>query len=253
MAKFSSNLALKILLLNCMSQIPSFISTIFLVTTFLSLYLFYRILSRSTLSQKTISRSIYIVIVWIILQIILSRMNVYNSNLSVLPPRILIIGIFPAFLCILLLFTTKKGRLFLDSLPILELHYLHMVRIPVEIVLYLLFIYNAVPELMTFEGRNFDILAGISAPMMAYFGIKKGKLKTKLLIWWNIICLGLLFNIVINAILSAPIPLQVFAFDQPNVGVLHFPFTLLPTFIVPLVLFCHLVSIRLLIHKGEKD
>ena len=37
---------------------------------------------------------------------------------------------------------------------------LHIVRVPVEIVLYWLFISKAIPGLMTFNGRNFDILAG---------------------------------------------------------------------------------------------
>jgi hypothetical protein len=135
----------------------------------------------------------------------------------------------------------------MDGLPLAHLTYLHVVRIPVEIVLYLLFINHTVPELMTFEGRNLDIISGVSSPLIAYFGIAKGKPKKTLLLIWNFICLGLLFNIVIHAVLSAPFPFQQFAFDQPNIAVLHFPFIWLPTFIVPLVLFSHLTSIRQLI------
>jgi len=61
---------------------------------------------------------------------------------------------------------------------------------------------------------------------------------------WNVICLGLLFNIVINAILSAPTIFQAQAFDQPNIGVFYFPFVWLPCFIVPAVLFSHLVCLK---------
>jgi hypothetical protein len=57
---------------------------------------------------------------------------------------------------------------------------------------------------------------------------------------WNWICLALLLNIVVRAVLSAPSPIQQFAFDQPNIAILHFPFVFLPGFIVPAVLFCHL-------------
>jgi hypothetical protein len=69
---------------------------------------------------------------------------------------------------------------------------------------------------------------------------------------WNFICLGLLFNIVINAILSVPTPFQKFGFDQPNVAVLYFPFTWLPACVVPLVLLSHLASIRILLQEKNK-
>ncbi|MDZ7899625.1 MAG: hypothetical protein U5N85_16590 [Arcicella sp.] len=66
----------------------------------------------------------------------------------------------------------------------------------------------------------------------------------KTLLAWNVICLILLLNIVINAAPSAPLPIQQFAFDQPNIAILYFPFNLLPSVVVPLVLFSHLVAIR---------
>jgi hypothetical protein len=70
---------------------------------------------------------------------------------------------------------------------------------------------------------------------------------------WNFICLGLLLNIVINAILAAPFPFQQFAFDQPNRGVLYFPFIWLPGFIVPAVLLSHLVNIRQLLSQPARS
>jgi len=97
---------------------------------------------------------------------------------------------------------------------------------------------------MTFEGRNFDILAGISAPIIAYFGLTKAKLNRQTILIWNFICLGLLINIIVNALFSAPSPIQKFAFNQPNIAILNFPYSWLPTFIVPIVLFGHLTSIR---------
>ncbi|NIJ52232.1 hypothetical protein [Dyadobacter arcticus] len=127
-----------------------------------------------------------------------------------------------------------------------------MIRIPVELVLLWLSWHKAIPELMTFEGRNPDIFSGITAPFVAYFGLARVKSKQGrgLLLIWNLICLALLQNIVINGLLSAPTPFQRFAFDQPNVAISYFPFSWLPTFIVPLALFGHLVSIRKII-KGQ--
>mgnify|MGYP003376458549 CR=1 FL=1 len=121
---------------------------------------------------------------------------------------------------------------------------LHIVRVPVEIVLFRLFIYIMIPELMTFEGRNFDIISGISAPLIYYFGFVQKQLSNKIIIIWNVLCLMLLFNIVINAVFSAPFPFQKFAFDQPNIAILYFPFNWLPSCVVPIVLFSHIVAIR---------
>jgi len=150
---------------------------------------------------------------------------------------------------IVFLLVTRKGKLFIDRLSMQMLSYVHIVRIPVELCLYALFINGAVPQLMTFEGRNLDILAGLTAPLVGFFGIGQSKMGKMPLLAWNFICLGLLLNIVVNAILSAPSPFQKFAFEQPNIAILYFPFSLLPTFIVPLVLFSHLAAIRKLINK----
>jgi len=59
-----------------------------------------------------------------------------------------------------------------------------------------------------------------------------------------VMCLLLLLNVVITAIFAIPSPVQKIAFDQPNIAVLYFPFNLLPTIVVPLVLFAHCVAIK---------
>jgi hypothetical protein len=190
--------------------------------------------------------------IWLTIQAVLTLKNIYNSDTNTFPPKIILTGILPTILTFFLLFATSKGRQFIDSLPLKNLTYINIVRIPVEIVLFWLFINKAIPELMTFEGRNFDIIAGISAPIIAYFGLTKTKLSRQTILLWNFICLGLLVNIVINALFSTPSPIQKFAFDQPNIAILNFPFSWLPTFIVPIVLFGHLTSIRQLMkYKTE--
>ncbi|WP_379969121.1 hypothetical protein [Epilithonimonas sp. UC225_85] len=232
-------------------NLPIYISVVFVLTTLATLFLFIRTV-RSSGFEATRKKSGLILIgltAWLILQAALTLNGFYNKNLLSLPPKLMLFGILPAVLVIILLFLIPKGRDFIDSLPIKNITYLNVVRIPVEIVLLWLFISKAVPELMTFEGRNFDILSGISAPVIAYFVFTKKNLSRNILLIWNFICLGFLVNIVINALLSAPFPLQQFAFDQPNIAIINFPFSWLPTFIVPIVLFGHLVSIRQLIKR----
>jgi len=224
----------------------SFMLVVLLTLLFLIITL--RASAKETTRKQTAAAALML-LTWVILQIGLTIAGVYNSDTSAIPPRIILFGVLPAIATILVLFLTRNGRSFIDSLPLRQLTYLHTVRIPVELVLYGLYIYGAVPELMTFEGRNFDILAGISAPFVAYLGITKTYMNRNTLLAWNILCLGLLVNIVVNAVLSAPSPFQQFAFDQPNVAILNFPYSLLPAFVVPVVLFCHLAAIRQLLKR----
>lgn len=179
---------------------------------------------------------------WLILHGIVGYSLFYTTT-DVMPPRFFLL-FFPTIVFMVVLFNMESGRQFIDSLDIKWLTILHIVRIPVEFCLLWLFVHGSVPEVMTFEGRNFDILAGLTAPIIYYFGFVKKKIGRVGLLIWNVICLGLLFNIIIHAVLAAPLPFQQIAFEQPNIGVLYFPFVWLPGFIVPVVMFSHFVAIR---------
>lgn len=178
---------------------------------------------------------------WLLLQAGLAYSGFYEA-VTAIPPRFPLL-IVPVLLGIIVLFSLKTGRRFIDGLSLTQLTLLHVVRIPVEIVLYLLFVHKAVPQIMTFEGLNFDVLSGITAPVVLYIYHKK-IIGNQFLLVWNILCLLLLINIVAIAILSAPTPFQKFGFEQPNVSVTHFPYVWLPCCVVPLVLLSHLAAIR---------
>lgn len=223
-----------------MPNLPLYIAITLALTTMLTVFLFYK----ASHNSKT---TLLILLAWLGIQAGIGLSGFYTVTDTV-PPRFALM-IAPPLLFIILLFSTPKGRKYIDGLNMKTLTILHIIRIPVEIVLFWLFIHKMVPELMTFEGRNFDIVSGITAPVIYYFGFIKKQVSSKLILVWNFICLGLLINIVANAVLAAPFPFQQFAFDQPNIAVLYFPFNWLPSSIVPLVLFSHLVNIRQLLKK----
>jgi hypothetical protein len=225
-----------------MENLPSFISIVFILTTIITAGLFYK---ASHYSKSTLLA----LLIWLSVQTAIGLSGFYAVT-NTTPPRFaLLIG--PPILLIICLFLSNRGRQFIDNLNLKTLTFLHIIRIPVELVLFWLSIYKTVPELMTFQGRNFDIIAGLSAPIIYVLVFRKMNVKTNLLLLWNIICLGLLLNIVINAALAAPSPFQQFAFDQPNIAILSFPFNLLPSCVVPLVLLSHLAAIRQLVIKPK--
>jgi hypothetical protein len=221
-----------------MENISSGIIILFSLATVVTIWLFFK---SANYSKKLIT----IVLLWVLLQTVLGLIGFY-TNWQSIPTRFpLLIG--PPVLCILGLLILKSGRKFIDSLNLQTLTVLHVIRIPIEITLYYLLMARLIPVSMTFEGTNFDIISGITAPIVYYFTFILKKIHPGVLLAWNFLCLALLLNVVITAILSAPTPFQKLAFDQPNVGVLYFPFTLLPAVVVPIVLLSHLASIRQLI------
>lgn len=220
------------------SNLPMYVNIVFILTSLLSVFIFYKATKHSKITLLILG-------FWLLLQAGLSFSGFYTVTDTV-PPRFPLIAV-PAILLVIGLFVTTKGRTYLDSLDIKTLTLLHVVRVPVEICLYWLFLNKSIPQLMTFEGRNFDILAGLTAPVIFYFGYVKPKISRTGLLLWNFICLGLLLNIVVNAILSVNSPFQQFAFDQSNTAILYFPFVWLPACVVILVLLAHLASIRKLI------
>lgn len=221
-----------------MEHLPNFISVLFILVTIVTVFIFYKATKNSLVTLVSL-------LVWLIVQAIVSIGGFYTFT-DRIPPRFLLL-VLPPLLLIMILFSTGKGRKYIDHLNLMHLTLLHTVRIPVEIVLYLLFLNKVVPELMTFEGRNYDIISGLTAPVIFYFGFIKKKINRNLLLLWNFICLLLLINVVVIAILSAPFFFQKFAFTQPNIAILYFPFTWLPACVVPLVLLSHLTSIRRLL------
>jgi hypothetical protein len=235
-----------------LNGLPSYIAILFGFTTLLVVAtLFVAIKNSRTYTTKKKSMVILFgMLVWLGMQAVLA-LNGFYKDISTTPPKMLLI-VLPPLATIVLLFITSSGRKFTDSLPLQTLTWLHTSRIAVELVLYFLFVHKALPQRMTFEGRNYDIIAGITAPLIVWLGYKKRSLNKKIILAWNIICLLLVLNITINAVLSLPTPFQRFAFEQPNLAVLYFPFNWLPAFVVPVVIFSHLAAIRQLTRKNSR-
>ena len=224
-------------------NLPIWIDFTFIVTCLLTIILFH-------FSNGRPKKLTLLIIVWSIMQSILAYIGYYQNTDSV-PPRFGLVLIPTTFLIIYGLLP-KQQKWFSEVRQTKISTFLHSVRLPVEIVLFGLFTNKMIPELMTFEGRNFDILMGITAPIFGWLFIKE-KVSKKILMGWNIIGLILVLFILFNGILSAELPFQQFGFEQPNRGINYFPFVLLPATIVPIVIWTHLSDMIKLREEIEND
>src|SRR4030095_6766033 len=140
-----------------LTNLPDSLIVIFLLTVILTFSLFIN-------AVKNKATTAIVSVFWLALTGILSFKEVFQDT-SAIPPRLMIV-IAPAILFIILLLVTKWGRRFTDRIDLKKLTLVHIVRVPVEITLYMLSTHKLIPELMTFAGRNLDIISGITAPVI---------------------------------------------------------------------------------------
>jgi hypothetical protein len=214
-------------------DLPIWINWLFLMTAILTIGIFHFANGKPT-------KLTLFIIIWSLGQSILAFNGFYEKT-DLIPPRFLIV-LFPVLLIIIFGLTNKRLHYIVQNRNIELSTFLHTIRIPVEIILFYLFIEKMLPELMTFEGRNFDILAGISAPIIGILWLKKVIGKSTLIVW-NVIGLLLILFVFGNGILSSELPIQMFGFEQPTIAPNYFPFILLPATIVPVVIYTHITDI----------
>jgi hypothetical protein len=224
-----------------MDELPGYISIVFILTTFATLAFFLQAIRAAGLDRLHSKILLFLLPLWIFFQAALALGGFYLDAGS-RPPRIMLFGVLPTVLLILSYFVFFRTS-FIDRLPLGTLTLLHVIRVPVEIVLYWLFLYRQVPAAITFSGMNYDIASGLLAPIAYFAAIRGGSVKRWVLIVYNLLGLTLLATIVSIAVMSLQSPLQRMAFEQPNRAVLFFPYVWLPTIVVPIVLFAHLSSL----------
>lgn len=183
---------------------------------------------------------------WMVLLCLLASAGAF-SNFGRLPPP-LMPALLPPLLAALLLTFHPASQPLIQKLSPAFLIGFQSFRVPVELFLWLLFFTGDIPLQMTFEGRNWDILTGLSAAGLGLWLWKRQKqgqgLPKAVLLIWNLLGLGLLINIVVISVLSMPTPLRLFMNAPANTIVASFPFVLLPALLVPFAYTFHMLSLR---------
>jgi len=134
------------------------------------------------------------------------------------------------------------GARFAETLPLWALVGLQAFRLPLEFVLWKAAQDGTNPIQMSFEGRNFDVVTGATALVLAIVLYRK-KISDSWVLAWNVLGVALLLNIVVVALTSLPW-IHAFGPDRVNEWVLHFPFVWLPAVLVQTALFGHVVVFR---------
>ena len=104
---------------------------------------------------------------------------------------------------------------------------------------------------MTFEGRNFDIIIGVSAPLIAYFSYNKKVWPKIVPLLWNLAGILLVTNVLLTGLLSVPGPMRKFFNEPANTMIAYFPFIWIAALIVPFAYLLHILSIKQIMRFDE--
>lgn len=159
------------------------------------------------------------------------------------PPPFVMLMVVVGALAVLLAATPYGGRL-ARVVPLAALVAVQAFRLPLELAMHAMAERSVMPEQMSYTGRNFDILTGITALVVAPLAAR-GVGGRWLVAAWNVLGLGLLVNVVVVAVLSTPM-FRAFGDDALNTWVADPPFVWLPAVLVLAAFAGHLVVFRAL-------
>ena len=180
-------------------------------------------------------------LIWMGVTLALADRGTFLNWDSTPPPFALLVVAIIA-LGVAIAFSPVGGRL--AHLPLWTLVAAQAFRLPLEMAMHALVSRGIMPEQMSYTGRNFDVLTGASAIVVAGL-VAAGVGGRKLVTAWNVGGLLLLVNIVVVAILSTP-RFATFGPDHLNTFVFYPPFVWLPAVLVLAALAGHLIVFRAL-------
>ena len=226
------------------TEIPFYIELIFIGLIIYLLIFLYRSLRYAKNSggyNFSVTKILLMVLAWLGIMGYCAGKDFF-TDFSTFPPKFMVAILVPLITMIALV-SVKRSREVLLNFPVRNIVGFQSFRIVMEIILWLIFIYQIIPEQMTFEGRNWDVLVGLTAPVVVWMVFKKRLVGNKFLIAWNIFGILLLTNIVITALLSTPLPIRYFMNEPANTMIVYYPMVWLPSFVVPMAYFGHIVSL----------
>lgn len=118
-------------------------------------------------------------------------------------------------------------------------------RWPLELLMHRAAAEGVMPVQMSYSGRNFDIVTGITAALLA-LALARRPVPRAVIAAWNVLGAALLVNILVVAVASMPF-VAAFGPGRLNTWIAYPPFVWLPAVMVPVALAGHIVIFRKLV------
>lgn len=171
------------------------------------------------------------------------------ADWSASPPRWPLLAL-TALVTFVLLTRTRTFSRLLSEVPPWQPVALQTFRVGVELAFWRLHADGYAPAQVTFEGRNFDAVVGLTAPVVAA-GIAAGWVGPRVAIAWNLFGLAMLFNAIGTVATSAPGRLYLDWPGEPFAAIATWPVVWIPAWLAPAAISLHLISIRQSLAGGK--
>jgi len=161
-----------------------------------------------------------------------------------LPPRFPLFLIMPAFLFTGVFIYKNRNNAWIQNIKPSTLIYIQVFRVAVELLFVFSISANVLPKLVTIEGYNFDMLIGLTAPIVAFLVFNKKLLSKRIALLWNYLGLFVLASVVALFITSTYVP-NLYNSEIPLISLdaTRYPYVLIAAFLMPLAVFLHILSI----------
>jgi len=161
-----------------------------------------------------------------------------------LPPRLVVFFILPSFVFTGVLFYIHRKNKWIYRIPEHWIIFLQSFRIFVEVLLYYTAFEGILNPEVTIQGYNYDMIFGITAPIVGYSVVKNKKVGKEIAFYWNFIGLLVLTSIIGLFFISLYNP-EVFGSKEPLISLtaMEFPYVLVASFMMPSAVFLHIWSL----------
>jgi len=207
-----------------------------------------RAILRQGMSPMTGRLTSLVFSLWLVVTALLAHSGFLAEAPESIPPRFAVVVV-PMLAFLIWLAVSKKAMTATARVSISAVAGLQFFRVGVEIVIHQLVQAGLMPEVMTWNGRNFDIVTGIAAPAVAWVLAKDPVKNRKVALAWNWLGTLLLLNAVVHGMLTAPSPFRIESLGRPNVAVLHSPYVWIVSLCVFVAASSHVWMIRRLSSK----
>jgi hypothetical protein len=188
---------------------------------------------------------------WLVLAFWLGASGFFHGSPTEAVPGVAFgLGV-PLAVALAILATSKRARDIVAATPQHLLIGVQLYRIEGAVFL-IMFANGRMPGEFALPAGWGDVLIGVSAPIVAWLYRRDATRWRGLAVLWNVVGLADLIVAVGMGVLTAPGRFQQFALDAPNALITAFPLVLIPTFLVPLSILLHGLSLWKLRSGGRR-
>ena len=191
--------------------------------------------------QRTVQAAAAVLSGWFVLAVALALAGVYSGATSRIPTIQFGIAI-PILIGCLLIWRWPSVSRLIDAVPRQWVIAIQFYRVE-GVTFLVLYAAHLLPGVFALPAGLGDVAVGLLAAAIGIGATGGRQLNPRTVLRWNLLGIADLIVALTTGFLTAPSAFQMFAFDHPNELISLFPLVLIPTFLVPLAILLHIISL----------